>query len=78
MDNLIYRYGTDEIWADRCLGWQKEFCFVPRRCYYSNKFLWLTTAYKGTAVWTGPGEPVFDHRWCDTKEFLFQKIKGKI
>jgi hypothetical protein len=27
---------------------------------------------------TGPGEPVFDYRWCEKNEYLFLKIKGTI
>jgi hypothetical protein len=27
---------------------------------------------------TGPGEPIFEHRWCERKEYLFLKIKGAI
>jgi hypothetical protein len=26
----------------------------------------------------GPGEPVFEYRWCDRKQFMFLKIKGVI
>lgn len=47
----------------------------PRRCYISNKRLWLTHAYKGTAVWTGPGTPVEEHRYYDEVEFLIEKLK---
>lgn len=47
----------------------------PRRCYISNKRLWLTHAYKGTAVWTGPGEPVEEHRYYDEVEYLIEKLK---
>jgi len=27
---------------------------------------------------TGPGETIFEYRWCNRKEFLFLKIKGTI
>jgi hypothetical protein len=32
----------------------------------------------GTSMLTGPGEPIFDHRWCERNEYLFLKIKGTI
>jgi hypothetical protein len=25
---------------------------------------------------TGPGEPIFEDRWCEKREYLFLKIKG--
>jgi hypothetical protein len=27
---------------------------------------------------TGPGEPVFEDRWVDRKEYIFLKIKGVV
>jgi hypothetical protein len=27
---------------------------------------------------TGPGDPIFEYRWCERKEYLFLKIKGTI
>lgn len=61
-----------------CIGWGKKFTFIPRRCYYTGKYLWLKQAYKGTAILTGPGDPLFEYRWCESKEYLFLKIKGVI
>jgi len=77
MDKLYY-YDNDMSFADHCLGWKLTLSLLPRRCYYSNKFIWLTWAYRGTAMWTGPGEPVFEHRWVDRKEYLLLQIKGKV
>lgn len=67
---------SNETFNRRCLGWQLKFCLFPRRCFYTGKYLWFKMAYKGTAMLTGPGEPLFEDRWCDRKEFLFLKIKG--
>lgn len=75
LDSLMW---DNDTFKRRCIGWEKTFSFLPRRCYFSGKYLWLTTAYKGTAIVTGPGEPVFEHRWCESKEYLFLKIKGVI
>lgn len=71
------------MWSDadfkrRCIGWQLVFCFLPRRCHYTGKYLWFKRAYHGTAIVTGPGEPEFEDRWCSTREYLFLKIKGTI
>jgi hypothetical protein len=74
-DSLMW---TNDTFKRRCVGWSLTFCILPRRCHYTGKYLWLTRAYQGVAMITGPGEPVFDYRWCDRKEYLFLKIKGEI
>ena len=56
--------------------WTMKFCWLPRRCVLSNKLMCLKYAYKGTAMWTGPGEPVYEHRWHDSKEHIIWKLKG--
>ena len=50
----------------------------PRRCYFTNKILFLKYVYKQTAMWTGPGDPVFEYRWYDKEEFLVNKLKGVV
>jgi hypothetical protein len=62
----------------RCLGWQQKVSILPRRCYYTNKSLWFKKSFKGTAMLTGPGDPIFEDRWVHPKEYLFLKIKGII
>ncbi len=75
LDSLIWE---NDFFKRRCIGWQKRFTLIPRRCYYTGKYLWLKKAWYGTAMVTGPGEPVFEHRWCELEQFLFLKIKGII
>ena len=77
LDSLIYET-NDAAFKRRCVGWELQYSFLPRRCYYTGKYLWLRKAYMGTAIVTGPGEPVFEHRWCDKDSYLFLKIKGTI
>lgn len=52
-----------------------RYCIWPRRCYNTGRWLWLETAMRGRAVWTGPGEPVIDDRWYDSNEALIMMIK---
>lgn len=61
-----------------CIGTKIKFLFFPQRCYISKRLLWLENAYKQTAMWTGPGDPVFEHRYYDKTEFLVNKIKGEV
>ncbi len=77
LDSLMYET-PDEAFKRRCIGWELEFSFFPRRCFYTGKYLWFKLAYRGTSMLTGPGEPIFEHRWCERKEYLFLKIKGII
>ena len=73
LDNIL-----DHDFKRRCIGWEKVFCILPRRCNYTGKYLWLKYAYKGTSMLTGPGDPLFSYRWCESKSYMFLKIKGVI
>jgi hypothetical protein len=73
-DNMF----DDDGFKRRCIGWDLKFCFLPKRCFYTGKYMWFKKAYIGTAMVTGPGEPIFEDRWCDPKKYLFLKIKGTI
>jgi hypothetical protein len=75
LDNLIT---THEDFKRRCIGWKLEFSFLPRRCFYTGKYLWFKRAYLGISMLTGPGEPIFEYRWCERHKYLFLKIKGVI
>lgn len=75
LDSIMW---PNDIFNRRCLGWSLKFSFLPRRCHYTGKYLWLCRAYFGTAMITGPDFPAFEYRWCDRKEYLFLKIKGVI
>lgn len=63
---------------DHCIGTQLKFAFTPKKCHISGKRIWFKKAYKQTAMWTGPGDPAFEHRWYNKDEFLIAKIKGTV
>lgn len=73
LDSLMW---DNDFFKRRCIGWKLTRTFIPRRCYYTGKYLWLKKAWFGVAMVTGPGEPVFEYRWCEHNQFLFLKIKG--
>jgi hypothetical protein len=75
LDTLMW---TDSDFKRRCVGAQLEFVWFPKTCHYSKRRLWLEKAYVATAMVTGPGEPVFEHRWVHRDEFLLQRIKGTL
>lgn len=68
-------------WYDaffRKAQWKLTFAWWPRRCFLSDKWIWLKLGYLGEAVWTGPGTPVFETRWLAKEEFLVAILKGRI
>jgi hypothetical protein len=68
----------DDGFIRRCIGWELRWSFLPRKCFYTKRLLWFKRAYMGTSMLTGPGDPIFDYRWIDQKEYIFLKIKGVI
>jgi hypothetical protein len=57
--------------------WKLTFAWWPQICELSEKNLWLCLAYKGTAMWTGPGEDIVEVRWRDKNEHLIYELKGR-
>jgi len=51
----------DHFYA-RCLGAQLKFAWLPKQCSISGKLIWLKFAYRLTAMYAGPGEPVYATR----------------
>lgn len=62
----------------RRADWLLKFSWLPQRCCKTGKLIWLRKSYRGTVVWTGPGEPVVETRWVDKDRFLILKLKGDI
>ena len=60
------------------IGTTMRFAWLPKRCYLSDKRLWLQFAYRKVAMWTGPGEPVFEYRWYHKDEYLIAQLKGNV
>ncbi len=56
--------------------WELKWVVWPQRCLISRKLLWPgTQAYRGRAVWTGPGEPVIEEHWHERHEHLIWQLK---
>lgn len=72
------------IWADdvqqspphedhglnRAQYWKLKLCWLPKKCFLSDKPLWGKRAYHGERWITGPGEPVVEHYWIEKFEFM--------
>lgn len=50
--------------------WRLTFAWKPHRCIRSNRIIWLKYGYLGTAMYTGPGEPVYEYNWHTVEEHL--------
>lgn len=72
LTNMFY---GESVWRDRAI-WQLNFCWFPKRCHITKRFLWLKMAYCGTVMYTGPGEAVLDFRWHDMDEHLIWLLKA--
>lgn len=55
--------------------WHLKFCWWPTCCEITGRRIWLCDAYRGEAVWTGPGESVIEHRWHSCTEHLIWQLK---
>lgn len=64
-----------DTFLDRAV-WGLKFAFLPHRCYISDRLILFKYAYRGTAIWTGPGDDVVEHRWHTVEEHLIFKLKG--
>ena len=67
-----------KIFKNHCIGTKLVFVFFPKKCYFTKRILWLKNAYKQTAMYTGPGEPIFEYRYYNKSDFLVNRIKGII
>jgi len=55
--------------------WRQRFMWRPRRSALTGRWLWLRRVYEGTAMWTGPGTPVFEFRYHEPKEHMIWSLK---
>lgn len=60
---------------ERCIGTEYKFLFLPKKCFISGKTLWLQRVYKRTAMYMGPDDTVFEHRYYDKHEYLINQLK---
>lgn len=65
-DDSFYRWS---------LGAQYKFAWLPKTCYLTGKRIWLTKGYRITRMYTGPGTPVFQHRWHDKNAHIIWKLR---
>lgn len=64
-----------DYFYDKLIGTQLKFAWLPKTCYISGKRIWLKRGYRMTRMITGPGDPIFEHRWHDKMEHIIWKLK---
>jgi len=65
---------ADDYFYKRCLGANLKFAWLPKRCVLTGKLIWLTYGYRITAMWSGPGESIFEHKWHDKNAHIIWKL----
>jgi hypothetical protein len=58
--------------------WERCYAWTPHTNGQNGKLMWLTYAYRGVAIWYGPGTPVVEHVWLLPADFLIATLLGKI
>ena len=74
---MLYDSGVQsyDYFYDKLIGTQLKFAWLPKTCYISGKRIWLKRGYRMTRMITGPGDPIFEHRWHDKMEHIIWKLK---
>jgi hypothetical protein len=56
--------------------WSLKFALLPHRCIKSNKWIWLTLAYRGETLIRYDIERFNRITWMSKQEFLFYELRG--
>jgi hypothetical protein len=74
-----YKSGPlDEMFYAKSIGAQLNFTWLPVTCAISKKRLWLTYAYRMTAMYRGGTDltqPFMEHRWFSKEEYIIWRLK---
>lgn len=63
---------------DKCTNTELKLCIFPRRCYITEKNLWMKEAYVQSVDWLGPGGIRTEYRWYDQEAFVIERLKGNV
>ena len=59
----------------RGLGSSLKFSWLPKRCALTGKLIWLRYGYRVTAMWSGPDEVIFEHKWHSKNAHIMWLLK---
>jgi hypothetical protein len=63
-----------DYFYDKLIGTELKFAWLPQTCDISGRRIWLKTGYRMTRMITGPGTPIFEHRWHDKNTHIIWKL----
>jgi hypothetical protein len=66
---------ADYFYRNKYLGAELKYAWLPKICNLSGKLIWLEKAYRLTAMWTGPGDDIFEHRWHNKNTHIIWMLK---
>jgi len=76
LDHSMSRSPLRNEWGlNTTVAWQLHFCLWPRKCFLTEKTLWLERCYKGSRTITGPGSDIVIDYHIDKYEFLIWQLK---
>jgi hypothetical protein len=78
LDSMGYQSNLDDWHFYKKADWYYKFAWRPHRCNISKKRIWLKMAYRGVAMYTGPGDPIFEYKWISKEDFMLARIRGTI
>jgi hypothetical protein len=54
--------------------WELKFTYMPHRCCFSNRLIWLKYGYRGKAQNVYENFP--EIRWATIEDLMINKLKG--
>ena len=75
--NMEYESHTfEEAFLARA-KWTLKFVWWPKRCVFSNQWIWVKRAYCGVARWMGPGSDAVEVNWANRDDFLIWSLRRR-
>lgn len=66
-------------WERKTRDWELKFCFLPRKCLETGKFLWLKYAYRGRKYRRYDTDLVLlTDKWMSKEEFIVLRLMDKV
>lgn len=74
-----YRELSLQEYERKTRTWELKFCFLPRKCFETDKLLWLQYAYRGYKT-RRIEDNVFlnNYKWMCKEEFVILRLMDKV
>lgn len=71
----VHKIPGQDWGLSRAKYWELKLCWLPKKCFLTDRSLWGQQAYHGERWITGPDSPVVEHYWIDRNEFIMWRLK---